>query len=115
MNTLFVFTEPPLGPGASFDALCEARVRVQAQGQVVKVFLSGDAARCAPAGQDDARYGEVQRLLESVTRNGGQVGVCARCMDSRGIDPATLAPGLRSSSFYEFWEWTEWANEIVAF
>ena len=110
MKTLFVLTGPPDEAGPGYRALREAGAR--ARSGEVKVFLSGEAARCASRGAQ--RFGAVRDLLDVVVRHGGLVGVCARCMDARGVEPEDLAPGLRPSSFYEFWEWTEWADEVIA-
>ncbi|MBK5267337.1 MAG: DsrE family protein, partial [Acidimicrobiia bacterium] len=40
-------------------------------------------------------------MLRSVSRRGGEVGVCGTCMDARGIADTELAEGCRRSTMDE--------------
>jgi sulfide:quinone oxidoreductase len=51
----------------------------------VKVFLIGDAASCAKKDQKVPQgYYNAEVMLRNVGRHGGDIGVCASCMDARG-------------------------------
>jgi uncharacterized protein involved in oxidation of intracellular sulfur len=55
------------------------------------VFLIGDGAACAHQHQKVPQgcY-NIEIMLKTVIRHGGQVGVCGSCMDARGIADADL-------------------------
>ena len=46
---------------------------------------------------------------------GGVIGVCASCMDARGVRDAELAEGARRSSLEELADWTGWAEQVLVF
>jgi len=48
-------------------------------------------------------------------RRNGQVGVCASCMDARGISDQELVEGACRSSMEELTDWTLWADKVVVF
>jgi uncharacterized protein involved in oxidation of intracellular sulfur len=54
-------------------------------------------------------------MLGSVTRRGGEVGVCGTCMDARGITEAELAEGCRRSTLDELTDWTQRADRVFVF
>jgi uncharacterized protein involved in oxidation of intracellular sulfur len=51
MKTLFILNDAPYGSERSYNALRLVRSLLKAGGAEVKVFLVGDAAACAKAGQ----------------------------------------------------------------
>ncbi len=82
----------------------------------MRVFLLGDAATCAAAGQKVPQgYYNLADMLASVIRRGCQVGVCATCMDARGMAEERLVEGAHRGSMAELAEWTLWADKVLVF
>jgi uncharacterized protein involved in oxidation of intracellular sulfur len=116
MKTLFVLNDPPYGTERSYNGLRLAGSVAQREGQEVRLFLMGDAAACAKAGQTVPNgYYNVERMILAVARRGALVGVCGSCMDARGIQEAELGEGAKRSSLEELTDWTLWADQVVAF
>jgi uncharacterized protein involved in oxidation of intracellular sulfur len=116
MKTLFVLNDPPYGTERSYNGLRLAGSVAQREGQEVRLFLMGDAAACAKAGQTVPNgYYNVERMILAVARRGALVGVCGSCMDARGIREAELGEGAKRSSLEELTDWTLWADQVVAF
>jgi uncharacterized protein involved in oxidation of intracellular sulfur len=85
-------------------------------GEQVRVFLIGDAASCAKGGQKVPQgYYSIEVMLWSVTRRGGEVGVCGTCMDARGITDVGLVEGCRRSTLDELTDWTQVADRVLVF
>ena len=94
MKTLFILNDPPYGTERSFNALRLAGSLCRTEGEEVRVFLIGDAASCAKAGQKVPEgFYNLQLMLGKVARTGSAVGVCGTCMDARGITDAELIEG----------------------
>jgi uncharacterized protein involved in oxidation of intracellular sulfur len=82
----------------------------------VRVFLMGDAATCAHAGQKVAQgYYNIADMLGAVLGRGGEVGVCGTCMDARGITADELVASSHRGSMDELTAWTAWADKVVSF
>jgi uncharacterized protein involved in oxidation of intracellular sulfur len=83
----------------------------------VRAFLLGDAAVAAKDGQHvPAGFYNFQVMLNKVIRAGaGRVGVCGTGMEARGMTEAELAPGAHKGTLDELAEWTEWADQVLAF
>jgi uncharacterized protein involved in oxidation of intracellular sulfur len=116
MKTLFVLNDAPYGSERAYNGLRLAGSLSKAEGEEVKVFLIGDAAACAKAGQKVPEgFYNIQVMLGRVIRNGGQVGVCGTCMDARGITESELIEGTHKSSLAELTTWTQWADKVIVF
>lgn len=116
MKTLFILNDPPYGTERSYNGLRLAGSLAKAEGEEVKVFLIGDAASCAKAGQKvPSGYYNIEIMLRGVTRRGGEVGVCGSCMDARGLDDGDLAEATHRSSLEELTSWTVWADRVLVF
>lgn len=114
-KTLFILNDAPYGTERSYNGLRLAGALAKREGKEVKVFLIGDAAACAKAGQQvPAGYYKIENMLRSVSRR-GQVGVCGTCMDARGITDAELAEGTKRSTLDELTDWTQWAEGTLVF
>jgi uncharacterized protein involved in oxidation of intracellular sulfur len=86
------------------------------EGEEVRVFLMGDAAACARAGQKvPTGYYNVQVMLGAAARHRGQIGVCGTCMDARGLAAEGLTEGARRSTLDELTTWTQWAEKALVF
>ncbi len=80
-RTLFILNDGPYGTERSYNGLRVAGSVAKRDGEVVKIFLIGDAAGCAHSGQKVPKgYYNVEVMLRSVIRHGGLVGVCGSCM-----------------------------------
>jgi uncharacterized protein involved in oxidation of intracellular sulfur len=116
MKTLFILNDAPYGSERSYNGLRLAGSLSKAEGEDVKVFLIGDAAACAKAGQKVPEgFYNIQVMLGRVVRNGGEVGVCGTCMDARGIAESELSQGTRKSTLAELTTWTQWADKLIVF
>ncbi len=116
MKTLFVLNDAPYGSERSYNGLRLARHLLKAGGEEVKVFLIGDAAACAKAGQKVAAgYYNIADMLGMIVRHGGEVGVCGTCMDARGIADAELIAGASRGSMDQLTAWTQWADKTLVF
>ena len=114
-TTLFILNDAPYGTERSYNGLRLAGSLARA-GEEVRVFLIGDAAACAKAGQNVAKgYYNVEVMLHPIARAGGEVGVCGTCMDARGIGDDELADGSRRSTMEELAEWTQAADRVLVF
>lgn len=116
MRTLLILNDAPYGSERSYNGLRLAGSLSKAETEDVKVFLIGDAAACAKAGQKVPEgFYNIQVMLGRVVRNGGQVGVCGTCMDARGITESELLEGTHKSTLAELTTWTQWADKLIAF
>jgi uncharacterized protein involved in oxidation of intracellular sulfur len=116
VNTLFILNDPPYGTERSYNGLRLANSVAKRESTAVKVFLIGDAASCAKRGQGVPQgYYNLEVMLKGVIRNSGQVGVCASCMDARGISDGELVEGTCRSSLEELADWTIWADKVIVF
>ena len=115
-KTLFILNDPPYGTERTYNALRLAGSLAKREGEQVKVFLIGDAASAAKAGQKVPQgYYNIEVMLRSVTRHGGEVGACCTCMDARGITDADLSEAAHRSSLDELADWTQWADTVLVF
>lgn len=113
---LFVLNDPPYGTERSYNALRLAGALAKREGEQIRVFLMGDAASCAKAGQKTPNgYYNLERMLKVVTGREGQVGVCGTCMDARGIAPDELTEGAHRSTLDDLTQWTLWADRVLVF
>jgi uncharacterized protein involved in oxidation of intracellular sulfur len=115
-STLFILNDAPYGTERSYNALRLAGALARREDEVVRVFLIGDAAACAKAGQKvPAGYYNVENMLRGVTRHGGQIGVCGTCLDARGVAEAELAEGCARSTLEQLADWTQQADRVLVF
>lgn len=115
-KTLFILNDAPYGSERSYNALRLARTLLKAGGAEVKVFLIGDAAACAKAGQKVPQgFYNIGDMLGMALRAGGEVGVCGTCIDARGIGEVDLVQGAHRGTMDELTTWTQWADKILVF
>jgi uncharacterized protein involved in oxidation of intracellular sulfur len=115
---LFILNDPPYGTERSYNGLRLARELLKDSAAVneVKVFLIGDAASCAKAGQKVPQgYYSVEALLQGVSARGGEIGVCGTCMDARGLADAELLKGSARGSMPQLAAWTGWADKLLVY
>ncbi len=118
MKYLFILNDPPYGTERSYNGLRLARelLKDASQGNEVRVFLLGDAAACAKAGQKvPAGYYHLESFLKMIARASGEIRVCGTCMDARGITEPELVDGALRGNLAELSEWTQWADKVLVF
>ncbi len=116
MNVLVVLNDPPYGTERSYNGLRLAGSLARREDNQVQVFLIGDAATCAKAGQKVPQgYYNLELMLRSVSRRGGVIGVCGTCMDARGITDEELVEGCQPSTLDELADWTQRADQVLVF
>ncbi len=114
-KTLFILNDPPYGTERNYNGLRLAAALAKRDGEEVKVFLIGDAAACAKAGQQVPKgYYKIENMVRAVARR-GEVGVCGTCMDARGITDAELTVDTKRSTLDELTDWTQWADRTLVF
>lgn len=116
MKTLFVLNDPPYGTERCYNGLRLAGSLSKRVGQEIRVFLMGDAAACAKAGQSVPQgFYNLNRMLQVVAHNRGEIAVCGSCMDARGLQEEDLLVGTHKGSLEELTDWTLWADRVLVF
>ena len=116
MKTLIILNDAPYGTERVYNGLRLAGSLARQDGLELKVFLIGDASACAKSGQKvPSGYYNVQTMLGAVVKHGASIGVCASCMDARGITEADLAAGTHRSSMEQLTSWTLEADKVITF
>ena len=112
---LFILNDPPYGTERSYNAVRLARTLLNAQ-EEVRVFLMGDAAACAVAGQKEPQgYYNLGDMMGSLLRRNGEISVCGTCMDARRIADDCLIEGARRGTMDILTQWTQWADKLLVF
>lgn len=116
MRTLLIINDPPYGTERAYNGLRLANSLARREDQEVRVFLMGDAASCAKAGQTLPKgYYSLERMLKGIHAKGGDLGVCGTCMDARALTDDELVPGARRSTLDELTDWTVRADQVLVF
>src|SRR3970282_684093 len=114
MKTLFILNDAPYGSERSYNALRLTRSLLKAGGDEVKVFLIGDAAACAKAGQKVPQgFYNIGDMLGMTLRAGAEVGVCGTCIDARGIAETDLVQSAHRSTMDDVTTWTRWEDKVM--
>ncbi len=117
MTTLFILNDPPYGTERVYNGLrLAANLQRLDESHDVVVFLMGDAASAAKAGQVTPNgYYNVNKMLGNVVRRNGRVLVCGTCMDARGLTQDDLVPGAHRSSLDELTQITLASDKVLVF
>jgi uncharacterized protein involved in oxidation of intracellular sulfur len=115
-TTLLILNDPPYGTERSYNGLRLATSLAKHESGSVRVFLMGDAAACAKAGQKvPSGYYNLETMLKVLGGLGAAVGVCGTCMDARGITEPDLVQGAHRSSMNELTAWTAETAKVIVF
>lgn len=115
-SNLFILNDAPYGTERSYNGLRLASALKKRPEEDVRVFLIGDAASCAHDHQKlPAGHYNIEVMIKTVIKLGGAVGVCASCMDARGIADSDLIVGTHRSSMDELAAWTAEADRVLVF
>jgi uncharacterized protein involved in oxidation of intracellular sulfur len=115
-STLFILNDPSYGTERSYNALRLAGSLSKVDGERVRVFLIGEGVTCAHGEQKlPTGHYNIEVMVKTVHKHGGEIGVCGSCMDARGIADAELTEGTRRSSLDELTSWTREADKVIVF
>ena len=115
-TTLLILNDPPYGTERSYNGLRLAISLAKRERESVRVFLMGDAASCAKAGQKvPSGYYNVETMLKVLGGQGAPIGVCGTCLDARGIAEPELVQGAHRSTMDELTVWTVEADKVIVF
>lgn len=116
MKTLFILNDAPYGSERTYNGLRVAGSLSKQEGNAVRVFLIGDAASAVHRNQKvPPGFYNIEVMLGSVIRHGGEVGICGTCMEARGMTDDEIADGTHRSTLAELTEWTVWADKVLVF
>ncbi len=116
MKVLFILNEAPYGSEHTYNALRLARTLLKSGQASIRVFLIGDGASAAHAGQKVPQgYYNIADMLALLTKYGGEIAVCGTCMDARGLTEANLVEGAQRGTMEILSEWTLAADKVLTF
>jgi uncharacterized protein involved in oxidation of intracellular sulfur len=112
-----ILNDPPYGTERTYNGLRLAHNLLRkTEDAEVTVFLMGDAAAAARAGQQTPNgYYNLERMLKGIMTGGGTVLLCGTCMDARGLRDAEVVEGSRRSSLDELTHLTAAAEKVLVF
>ena len=117
-KVLIIINDAPYGTEKAYNALRMAMTLQKDHGEntKVKIFLLADAVFCGLPNQNTANgYYNIERMLNSVIKNGGEVKSCGGCSEARGIDKLQLIEGVQLSNMKEFAQWTVDCDKVLTF
>lgn len=115
---LIIINDAPYGTEKAYNALRMAMTLQKEHGEQVevKIFLLADAVTCGlPNQKTPDGYYNIERMLKSVIRNGGEVKSCGGCAKARGIDELKFIDGVVLSNMKEFAQWTVDCDKVLTF
>jgi len=116
MNILIIINGAAYGQDTTYNAVRLAKSLSRRDEATTQVFLMGDGVTTAMAGQKTPDgYYKLDRMLLSITRQGGEVRSCSTCMDARGITDAMLIEGATRSTMDALADWTIAADKVLVF
>lgn len=116
MKALMIVNGSAYGLDSTYNAIRLAGSMAKREGVEMTVFLMGDGVGAAMRGQKTPDgYYKLDRMLASVTRNGGSILCCGTCMDARGITEDMLIDGARRSTMEELTDHTLEADKTLVF
>jgi uncharacterized protein involved in oxidation of intracellular sulfur len=118
MKYLFILNDPPYGTERSYNGIRHARelLKNAESGNAVRLFLIGDAAAGAKAGQKvSSGYYNIETMLQGLAREGAEIAACGTCLDARGIGETEILTGARRGTMALLAEWSDWADKIVVY
>lgn len=114
---LIIINDAPYGTEKAYNALRMAMTLQNDHSDVeVKIFLLADAVFCGLPNQKtpDGFY-NIERMLKSVLKKGGEVKSCGGCSKARGIDELLFIEGVQLSNMKEFAQWTVDCDKVMTF
>ena len=115
---LLIINDAPYGTEKAYNALRMAMTLQKEYGDKVevKIFLLADAVFCGlPNQKTPDGYYNIERMLKSVIKRGGEVKSCGGCSEARGIDKIPFIDGVKLSNMKEFTQWTVESDKVLTF
>lgn len=115
---LIIINDAPYGTEKAYNALRMAMTlqKEHADAVEIKIFLLADAVFCGlPNQKTPDGYYNIERMLKSVIRRGGEVKSCGGCSEARGMDSLPLIEGVQISNMKEFAEWTITCDKVMTY
>ena len=117
MKVLIIINDASYGSEKAFNAMRLAMTLQKEHKDVaVNVFLLADAVICAiPNQQTSDGFYNLERMLKSVIRKGGQVKACGSCLNARGLKEVELIEGIEFSTMSQLTQLTVDADKVITF
>lgn len=115
---LIIINDAPYGTEKAYNALRMAMTLQKEHGNEVevKIFLLADAVFCGLPNQNTPTgYYNIERMLKSVIKNGGEVKSCGGCSEARGIAKLDFIEEVQLSNMKEFTQWTVECDKVLSF
>lgn len=115
---LIIINDAPYGTEKAYNALRMAMTLQKEHGENVeiKIFLLADAVFCGlPNQTTPSGFYNIERMLKSVIKRGGEVKSCGGCSEARGIDKISFIEGVKLSNMKEFAQWTFECDKVLTF
>lgn len=115
---LIIINDAPYTNEKAYNALRMAMTLQKEHGEKVeiKIFLLADAVFCGlPNQKTPDGYYNIERMLKSVIKHGGEVKSCGGCSDARGIANIDFIEGVKLSNMKEFAQWTVECDKVLTF
>ena len=117
MNILLIINDAPYGTEKAYNAFRLAMsLQKQTEELTLRIFLMADAVTCAlPNQKTPDGYYNIERMLNSIIRKGGQVKACGTCADARGIRELALIEEVEISTMQQLTQWVLEADKVLTF
>ncbi len=117
MKILFIINDAPYGTEKAYNALRIAnQLNKENPDAEVRIFLIGDAANCAIAGQTTPNgYYNIERMLKFSLNKGAKVKICGSCAEARGLINLALIEGAEISNLAELTNWVLDSDKVLTF
>lgn len=115
---LIIINDAPYGTEKAYNALRMAMTlqKEYADKVEIKIFLLADAVFCGLPNQNTPNgFYNIERMLKSVIRRGGEVKSCGGCSEARGINKIQFLEGVKLSNMKEFTQWTVECDKVLTF
>jgi uncharacterized protein involved in oxidation of intracellular sulfur len=113
---VFVLNASPYGSERTLSALRLALALTdEAEKPQLHLFLLSDAVVTALSDQSVAAGATLGEMLQDLLVAGAKVKVCKTCAAARGLDPASLIPGVEIGTMPELAALTLAADKILSF
>jgi len=114
---LIIINDAPYGTEKAYNALRMAMALQKDHKDVdLKIFLLADAVFCGiPKQKTPDGFYNIERMLKSVIRKGGEVKACGGCANARGVDETGFIEGVQMSNMKEFARWTAECDKVLTF
>ena len=117
-NILIIINDAPYGTEKAYNAFRMAMtLQKEHKDKVeIKIFLLADGVFCGlPNQTTPSGFYNIERMLKSVVRRGGEVKACGGCSEARGVDKIKLIEGVSHSNMNEFSQWTIDCDKVLTF